>query len=533
MKKRVLLSVSDKTGLLPLAQGLYEAGYELVASGGTAGFLKEASLPITEVSTYTKNPEAFGGRMKTLSFPLFSGILYRRDNQDDLKQIHELDIPTIDGVVCNFYPFAEVLKTAKEKSGDVNHKALPELIENIDIGGPSMVRAAAKNYKSVFILTDPSQYDDFLQEFNFQSGELTQEYRFKLASEAFLLTAEYERMIAEALSSFSKKSAAPLPVFDQTLSLRYGENPHQKAFLLQDKSSPFAITTLQGKELSYNNYLDIDAALRSLASVYQQMAPELGSNTLEVAAIIKHQNPCGLVASLEQRPLIESAWNCDPISSFGGIISTAGMISDEDAQFLEDKFFEVLIASNYSPKALEIFSKKKNLRLIKFDFFKFVKNYPTFEWRSLFCGALSQETDHKSDEKLALVTKNEPKNVDPLLYRFSIAAARSLKSNAIALVGKERNGLMALWGAGMGNPNRLISYDQAVEKCKENGKKLSEAVMCSDAFFPFSDIIKKAHGEGIETIIQPGGALRDQEIIDVANEQGQAMFLTGTRHFWH
>lgn len=546
--KRILLSATDKNGLEKLAKIWSADDVELVASGGTASYLREKGFSVTDVSVYSKNPEAFGGRMKTLSFPIFSGVLFKRDSDDDEKQRQELGVPEIDGIVCNFYPFDQVLK---EKKYQVNEETLFDLIENIDIGGPSMVRAAAKNYRHTFVLTHPSQYDRYLSDYQSSHGEISLKLSFQLSLEAFQLTTEYDRSITDAFHSFNSDKKQVPDKFDATehfdfkasSSLRYGENSHQKAIFMpfSERLGTYGLSDfnkIQGKELSYNNYLDIDSSLRSLFSVYQFSQASIQSKM--AISIIKHQNPCGLSTSVKNSQvklsdLLEVSWSCDPVSSFGSIIAFSHEVDMKCAEFLSDKFVEVIVAPSFSDEALRIFSQKKNLRLLEYDRDKFISKFPKYDFRSILGGFLAQESDQLPDEKLELVT-NVSSSQDLELYQFALSCAKSLKSNAIALACKSdfNEKIYQMIGAGMGNPNRLVSFHQALEKAKENGlNDFSQVVLASDAFFPFDDIVKLAAQEGVREIIQPGGSIRDKEIIKSCNDLGLSMTFTGKRHFAH
>ena len=519
--KRALLSVSNKEGIVPLAKKLVECGVEIISSGGTAKVLSSEGITVTPVENVTGNPEAFGGRMKTLSFQISSSLLFRRDHAEDREQAKALEIEPIDLVICNLYPFAEVLK----RGGDFE-----ELVENIDIGGPTMVRAAAKNHNSVLTLTSPDQYGDFLESFEAQSLDLA--FRKRRALEAFSHTAAYDVLISQALEKEIQGSCSSY--FGQTQSslskrVRYGENPHQAGFVLADaneNSSSLANSTpLQGKALSYNNYLDADAAWRCNNDLYR-----INPNKACVT-IIKHSNPCGACIASTSLEALEKAWAGDPVSSFGSIIAFSKEVDLEIAEFLSSRFVEVLIAPSFSEEAKKKFSKKKNLRLLELSPEAVVKDELMI--RSISGGQIVQYEDCGVETEKRVVCGSDADFKDDTLVDFGIKIAKHLKSNAIALIGFEK-GCMSLLGAGMGNPNRLISLDQAATKARENGHSdLSESLLISDAFFPFRDNIDKAHGYGIKKIIQPGGSIKDNEVIEACNELGIAMMMTGMRHFRH
>ena len=521
MIKRALLSVSDKDGIVELAQFLSSYHVEIVSSGGTAKVLKEAGINVTPVEEVTGNPEAFGGRMKTLSFQISSALLFRRNLEEDRLQAKELGIKPIDLVVCNLYPFGEVVK----KKG-----SFEELVENIDIGGPTMVRAAAKNHASVSILTSPSQYENFRQSWKLE--KLTLDYRKALALEAFSHTAAYDSLIAQVLeqeivgkcSSFFGQSNST-----QSKKVRYGENPHQSGFVVIDpkRSEPTLANSLplQGKQLSYNNYLDADAAWRCNSDLFQVSPKEVS------VTIIKHSNPCGAATAASCLEALKLAWAGDPISSFGSIIAFSHEVDHDVAEFLSSRFVELLIAPSFSTKARERFAKKKNLRLLELEAAS--KPQTDLMVKTINGGFVVQEEDSGREEDFNQVSGEVAQLRDDRLIRFGLKVTKHLKSNAIALVGF-LDGSLTLLGAGMGNPNRLISLDQAVAKAFENGHKdLSECLLVSDAFFPFRDNIDKAHSFGIKKIIQPGGSIKDNEVIEACQEFGIAMMMTGMRHFRH
>ncbi|MDH5581270.1 MAG: bifunctional phosphoribosylaminoimidazolecarboxamide formyltransferase/IMP cyclohydrolase, partial [Bdellovibrionales bacterium] len=469
----------------------------------------------------TGNPEAFGGRMKTLSFQVSSGLLFRRDNQDDISQANELGIEAIDLVVCNLYPFEEVLK----KNSD-----LDTLIENIDIGGPTMVRAAAKNYKYVTISTNPAQYDSLIEELE-RDNQTSFELRRDFALAAFQHTGRYDSIIAGALEERFEKEEATITLSPQNAKiLRYGENPHQKAWVYANTLTEGLAnaTPIQGKELSYNNLLDADAAWRSLSDLVRFSQDKKEKNGV---TIIKHSNPCGAALSTTQEKALEMAWMGDPVSSFGSIICFSHEVTEASAHWLSDKFVEVIMAPSFEAGALSVFGKKKNLRLIPIKPHSGDHKEPMI--RSISGGWVVQEEDNGLDIEFQQVTKNQFDQSKVELAQFGTMVAKHLKSNAIALVRRTSDGL-ELIGAGMGNPNRLISLDQAVNKAKENkADDFSDMILISDAFFPFRDNIDLANKAGIKFIVQPGGSIRDKEVIEACDEFGMSMVFTGTRHFRH
>lgn len=512
--KKALLSVSNKEGIVELANFLQSKNVEIISTGGTAKKLQEAGISITPISSVTGNPEAFGGRMKTISFQVESAILFRRDHDQDKIDAKNLNIEAIDYVVCNLYPFQAVSRTT-------DHRAT--LIENIDIGGPTMIRAAAKNYESVTILTDPSQYDYFMENFS----TLNAEHRYQFAMDAFKMTAEYDQYIFSTLAKDS------LPIASTVASeLRYGENPHQKASIIPWKNTK-AVNTLanapilQGKALSYNNYMDMDAGWKCTSEL-NELYPEKFITT-----VIKHANPCGVAIS--GKDLIESlteAWACDPVSSFGSIISFNKEVTEEIALFFKDKFVEILMAPSFTKKALTLLSTKKNLRLVEIE----NKNYHEhFEQviKSINGGLLIQEEDELHHYEFKNMTLEEiPQEMNDL-KNFGMIVNKYLKSNGIGLVGIKNN-CLALAGAGMGQPNRLDSLKMlAAPRAKELGYNLEEVLLVSDAFFPFRDSIDVCAEMNIKYILQPGGSIRDEEVISACNENKIAMEFTATRHFRH
>ena len=502
--KRALLSVSDKTNLIPLAKHLTSFDVEIISTGGTAKKLLENDIPVTPIESVTKNPEAFDGRMKTISFQIESALLYRRDNPEHVKQAKELDIRPIDLVVCNLYPFAEVSKQTTDEF---------ELIENIDIGGPTMIRAAAKNFDSILTLVDPSDYQVFINE---TKGALTTErtFRKKMAKKVFDHTYQYDQMIFHTLFKGEENE------------LRYGENPHQSAALYPIKNMDLAphFTPLQGKKLSYNNILDLDQSWKAASDAYNAL-----DQKYVACSIIKHANPCGL--ALDQNPLaaLKEAWAADPISAFGSIITFSHSIDLDVAEFLSDKFVEIIIAPDFTKKALEAFAQKKNLRLLKRPARE--KSAQETVYKSVAGAILVQDEDIHFDTEFNSVTKNPYTQNE--LARFGVMACKNLKSNAIALVAQTESG-MSLVAAGMGQPNRLEALELlAIPRLSRRDINISNCVLISDAFFPFRDSIDKANEFGIKNIIQPGGSIRDKEVIEACNEYGIAMATTGTRHFRH
>lgn len=530
--RRALLSVSDKTGIVELAQALHQHGYELISTGGTYKVLEAAGLPLTEISAVTGNPEAFGGRMKTISFQIESALLY--DRERDAAEAAQLGIHPIDVVVCNLYPFQKVL----EQNADFD-----TLIENIDIGGPTMVRAAAKNFKSVAVVTQPADYAELIAELAANDGNTTLNFRQRLMAKAFNHTADYDSLIAVTMDKNLGINSLRL-AFDQGQTLRYGENSHQKASLYREKKAGKNLYDLQvyhGKALSFNNILDINGAIESVRGLRRN-----------ACSIIKHNNPCGLCEADTQAQALEMAWNSDPISAFGSIIAFNTKLELATAQFFEldnadksrRKFVEVVIAPAYAPEALEYLQQHKDLRIIEFD----CNQLPTHkDYRYLNGALLEQDADTVLYEKMEWATSRttDLAQAEPLVA-FGLHAIKNIKSNTIVIVRRVGNALQML-GMGAGQPNRLISTKLAIEKCRENlqreyqgddfeaffAAQLGECWLISDAFFPFPDNVEIAAASGIRYIAQPGGSIRDKAVVQVANDLGVAMVFTGTRHFKH
>ena len=505
LKKLALLSVSDKTGLVHFASKLVELGYSLLATGGTAKLIAEAGIEYTGVEEYASFPEIFSGRVKTLQPKIFGGILMRRDNASDKTEAIENDVLPIDIVCVNLYPFPEVVKRS-----DIE---LDEKIENIDIGGPSLIRAAAKNFKYVSVLTDPKQYDDFLTEL--ADGEVSLATREALAYKAFSHTSFYDTLIADYFESqFEVEKDAIRLNFPLKNKLRYGENPHQEAFIAGDFYDYFDV--LHGKELSYNNIVDLIAAV--------DLVNELD---LTSCAIIKHTNAAGAATSSNVLDAYTNALSGDPVSAFGGIVAFNTKVDLATAEKLNEIFLEIIVAPEFDEDALEVLKKKKNRRLLK-EVKKYedknilVKNIPG--------GIIAQSVDNSNydDLNIEVVTdlKPEEKQLDDLKFAWTIC--KHTKSNAIVYVKDKK-----LLGAGAGQMSRLDSSNIAAMKAKEHGHNIVGAVAASDAFFPFADGLLAIADSGITAVIQPGGSVRDEEVIAAANKRKIAMIFTGIRNFKH
>jgi len=518
--RQALLSVSDKRGVLEFAQGLAAQGVKLLSTGGTAKLLRDAGLAVTEIGDYTGFPEMLDGRVKTLHPKVHGGILARRDLPEHLATIEEHGIPTIDLVCVNLYPFRETV--AKP------NVSLEDAIENIDIGGPAMVRSSAKNYAGVAIVTDPSDYQPLLDEMKANDGGLKLDTRFGLAKKAFVHTARYDSAIANWLTSLDETNqpgqfpAAYQTAFDRSEVLRYGENPHQQAAFYRDPTpTPGAIanyTQLQGKELSYNNIADADAAWECVKTF---SAP--------ACVIIKHANPCGVAIDTKLLGAYEKAFKTDSTSAFGGIIAFNGTVDVDVVNAMNERkhFVEVLIAPAFTPAAKELLAAKQNLRVLEVPL---ANNYHAFEMKRVGGGLLLQTPDmfnvQPSDLKVVTKKAPTPAQIEDLLFAYRVA--KFVKSNAIVFCG----GGMTL-GVGAGQMSRVDSTKIAVIKANNAGLDLKGCAVASDAFFPFRDGVDVLAEAGASCVIQPGGSMRDEEVIAAADEHGIAMVVTGARHFRH
>jgi phosphoribosylaminoimidazolecarboxamide formyltransferase / IMP cyclohydrolase len=509
-----LFSVYDKTGLVPLAQGLQSLGWSLLATGGTLKALREAGLEVQEVADYTGAPECFDGRVKTLHPRIHGGLLFRRDESAHVADAQRLGIPPIDLVVVNLYPFEATIAKPGVSFGDC--------IEQIDIGGPSMVRSASKNHASVTVLTDPGQYEVFLGKL--KAGIWDLEDRRACALAAFQRTAAYDAAISTWMAGHVGQAAEELPErlgigLVSKQGLRYGENPHQPAaFYIQPGAKNEGIGAceqLQGKELSFNNLLDADGAART---VFQFAAPS--------CVIVKHNNPCGVGRGPHVLEAFLKAQAGDPVSAFGGIVAFNRPVGVEVAQAMVQSFWEVVLAPSFSPEALEVFAAKKQLRLLQTP-----STWPMsangLDVRSIAGGFLVQRPDDEFasvDQWQVKATGHGPKPVvEDLILAQTVAKA--VKSNAIVLV--KEGGTV---GIGAGQMSRVDSVEIA---CRKAGDRARGAILGSDAFFPFADGLELAAKSGVTTFIEPGGSLRDKEVIEAAQRLGVWLFFTGMRHFRH
>ena len=519
--KRALISVSDKTGLLELAEFLYQRNVEILSTGGTAKQLQQAGIQVTEVSDYTGFPEMMDGRIKTLHPKIHGGLLGRPDT--DAKVMAEHAIGAIELVIVNLYPFEKV--TQKDKVD------FDEIIENIDIGGPAMLRSAAKNHQHLTVVCDPQDYQNLLAELSENQGRISFETRFQLAAKVFKHTADYDKLIADYLTkkvSASQQSQPSFPKslnlqFDKAEDLRYGENPHQKAALYLEKNFPEASVAharqLQGKALSYNNIADADAALQCVKTF-----------NLPACVIVKHANPCGVAIANSLSEAYLKAFQCDPVSAFGGIIAFNRPLDKTTAKvIIEQQFVEVVIAPEVADEARQILAAKANIRVLACGFDRTEAKQP-FDLKKIDGGLLLQDKDTADTDENALriVTKRKPTDKEMQAMRFAWKVAKFVKSNAVVYA----RDLMTV-GIGAGQMSRVFSAEIALAKAKAAKLEIEGAVMASDAFFPFRDGIDAAAKAGISAIIQPGGSIKDKEVIAAANEHDIAMVLTGIRHFRH
>ncbi|MGA7952360.1 MAG: bifunctional phosphoribosylaminoimidazolecarboxamide formyltransferase/IMP cyclohydrolase [Gloeobacterales cyanobacterium] len=507
--RQALLSVSDKMGLVELARTLVEKyAFHLISSGGTAKALMTAGIPVTEVSAYTGSPEILDGRVKTLHPKLHGGILGRTDLDSDLVQMEAQGIVPIELVVVNLYPFESTV-AKPDVSWD-------EAIENIDIGGPSLTRSAAKNHQYVTVLTDPSQYEAYLEELN-QTGTASPEFRRQCAMKAFTRTADYDRAISTWFTT-QVTGLAPLSIEAEPLqALRYGENPHQSAVWYSTGPQGWTMAHKhQGKELSFNNLMDLEASRRIVA--------EFLTDSQAAAVIIKHMNPCGIALGESLHQAYTKAYEADSVSAFGGIIALSHMVDEATAQALTTTFLECVVAPGYSPEALAVLSKKTNLRILELPDLSYG---PERDLKPIAGGILSQASDNvppdPSTWQVATVQKPTPEDLNELLFAWR--CVKHVKSNAIVVT---RGGQTV--GIGAGQMNRVGSAQLAL---KQAGEKAQGAVLASDGFFPFDDTVRAAAAQGIWAIVQPGGSVRDQDSIKACDELGLVMVLTGIRHFLH
>lgn len=513
--KRALISVTDKRGIVDFARSLSDLGIEIISTGGTARLLTSNGIKVKSVSEITGFPETLDGRVKTLHPKIHAGILARRDIPEHMSSLRELGIDTIDMVVVNLYPFEDVVKKA--------NVSLSSAIENIDIGGPTMLRSAAKNFTDVVVIINPAHYEKVIQELKEHSGEISLETRERLAVEVFQKTSHYDRIIHNFLSEKMLGEDRVLPeivefTFEKIQEMRYGENPHQKASFYRERGSIYPgiahARKLHGKELSYNNILDLDSVLEAVREFREP-----------ACVIMKHNTPCGAAVSVSLFRAYILAHKTDPVSAFGGIVGLNRKVDENTAREIAKTFIEGVIAPSFSKRALNILKKKKNIRLMELDSFN--KKREGFCIRGVGGGILYQEMDVVSYNRgdLKVVTRRRPtkKEMDALLFAWRVA--KHVKSNAIVIAKPGRT-----IGIGAGQMSRIDACRIAIMKACEDVKG---GVLASDAFMPFPDVVKLAGRYGIKAVIEPGGAARDEEVIREADKRKMSLVFTGIRHFRH
>ncbi len=518
MQPIALLSVSNKQGLIPLAQALIkEFNFEIISSGGTAKTLQEASIPVTKVSDYTGAPEILGGRVKTLHPKIHGGILAQEGNETHQNDLNNHSIRPIKLVVVNLYPFKETIENP--------NIGWEEAIENIDIGGPTMVRAAAKNHGSITVLTKPNQYEKFLKAL--RNGELSNDIRRELAIEAFEHTASYDAAISQWMQSKASVQASEwIRAFPLKQTLRYGENPHQKAsWYSSTKKGWGGAKKLQGKEISTNNLLDLEAALSTIRE-FGYGEDDRNSFFQKAAVVIKHTNPCGVAVGESIASALNKALDADPVSAFGGIVALNSSVGKDAAAQLKNLFLECVVAPHFDDEAKLLLSEKKNLRLIELDRF-FIEQSEKNQIRSILGGLIVQESDDKyiDQSQWEIVTNKKPSSIEQEDLLFAWKVVKHIRSNAIVIASSGQT-----LGIGAGQMNRVGSANIALQAAANKAKG---AVLASDGFFPFDDTVRLAAENGINAIIQPGGSIKDELSIQACNELNITMICTGRRHFLH
>lgn len=505
---RALISVSNKSGVVDLARNLVQFGVEIISTGGTARYLKEHGIKVVEVSEITSFPEILDGRVKTLHPLIHGAILAKRDSFSHAEELKKFSIHPVDIVVVNLYPFKETVSRTDN---------MEEIVENIDIGGPTLLRSAAKNFKDVLVLCDPKDYSWLTGKLSNQE-KITFEERMRLALKAFRHTACYDVVISEFFARKSRERCFPevlVTGFEKITDLRYGENPHQKAALYREPfvkaSSIVSAKQLHGKELSYNNVCDADSALAIVKEF-----------DMPCAVAVKHTNPCGVACSGDIHEAFEMAYRADPMSIFGGIVAFNREVDESLARRLNEIYLELILAPGYSEEALDILKRKKNLRVLIVDL---SKNDGDLEFRKISGGILVQTKDDFDYEKLSVVTKRSPtqNELEDLLFAWKVV--KHVKSNAIVLAKNHRT--LAI---GAGQMNRVWPTEHCVRVAEKEAKG---SALASDAFFPFPDALEVAAKAGVSAVIQPGGSIRDDQVIKVADLYNIAMVFTGTRHFKH
>lgn len=510
MKKRALISVSDKTAIVEISKELVSLGYEIISTGGTAKTLMDNGIKVIGISDITGFPECLDGRVKTLHPAVHAGLLAMRSNSEHMEQLDKLNINTIDVVIVNLYPFkATIMK------GDIE---LQEAIENIDIGGPTMLRSAAKNYQDVTVLVDPKDYSKVIDEL--RQGGVTLDTKFYLMYKVFSHTAVYDSLISNYMAN---KLGIDFPeqvtlAFEKAQDLRYGENPHQKAVFYKEclpvKGALTSAVQIHGKELSYNNINDANAALDILR---EHSEPTI--------VALKHANPCGVGTADTISKAYIRAYESDPVSIFGGIVASNRAIDKATAIEINKIFIEIIIAPSYDQDALEVLKEKQNIRLLTLESINAPIPKTSYDMKKVLGGLLMQDYDTALNEGIKVVTDKAPTKDQMEDMLFAMKVVKHSKSNAIAIASGGK-----LLGVGAGQTNRIWATEQAIEHTEGKAKG---AVLASDAFFPFADCVESAAKAGIKAIIQPGGSIRDQESIDMCNKYGIAMVFTGIRHFKH
>jgi phosphoribosylaminoimidazolecarboxamide formyltransferase / IMP cyclohydrolase len=523
--RRALLSVSDKSGIVEFARGLAELGVELVSTGGTARALSDAGVPVRAIEDFTGFPEMMDGRVKTLHPRLYAGLLALRDSDEHLRAAAEHGIEPVDLVCVNLYPFEQTVAR-----GDAT---TAEIVENIDIGGPTMIRAAAKNHPFAAVVVDPADYESVLAELHESGGSLSLAVRERLAATAFALTARYDAAIS---TWFSRRTAGDgLPphwreAYEKVCDLRYGENPHQRAAFYARAGSPAhlleGVEQLHGKELSFNNLLDLSSA-RELVEEFDQPA----------CAIVKHNNPCGCAVAASAQEAYERAFACDPDSAFGGVIALNRAVDRACAQALAGQFIEVLLAPDFDAEALQVLQEKKNVRLLKLA--QWPPRSREVEGKPVLGGLLVQTRDIilETREQMRTMGAREPSEEEWRELLFAWVVCRHVRSNAIVIAAGTPSGCATV-GIGAGQMSRVDAVRIAAEKARKSipargSDPLAGAALASDAFFPFADGPQLAIDAGVTAIIQPGGSIRDEEVVVAADAAGVAMVATGVRHFRH
>lgn len=514
-----LISVFYKDGLEPLVRLLHEQNVKLYSTGGTQAFIEQLGIPVTAVETLTGYPSIFGGRVKTLHPAVMGGILYRRELPEDLAQAQRHQIPPIDLVVVDLYPFGETVASGASDE---------DIIEKIDIGGISLIRAAAKNYNDVLIVSSRDQYADVVGLLTEKSGATDLVDRRRYAGEAFAVTSHYDTAIQSYFAGDTGQGTGyEGPIYEFKAlppnHLRYGENPHQQASFYGNLDAMF--NKLHGKELSYNNLVDVDACV----SLIDEFPVTAGSPA--AFAIIKHTNACGIATALTPKEAYVNALSCDPVSAFGGVVITNKPVDGETAEELNKLFMEILIAPDYAPEALDLLKSKKNRILLKRN----PVALPTIMFKTILNGVLEQDKDNQTEttDQFKTVTQKEPTDSERRALEFALKVCKHTKSNTIVLAKEAGPSCGQLLASGVGQTSRVDALRHAIEKAHTFGFDLAGAVMASDAFFPFPDCVEIAARAGITAVVQPGGSIRDQDSIDCCNQHGLAMVLTGVRHFKH